>query len=80
MFATLRTAATAQMLVQGKLAEYLNRLAQLGVAGVRVDAAKHMNSWDMGSILQVSCHSTQSIDIIVSICASCGMRFMRHVA
>ena len=42
--------------MQGKIAEYLNRLAQLGVAGVRVDAAKHMNSWDMGSILQVGCH------------------------
>ena len=42
--------------MQGKIAYYLNKLAQLGVAGVRVDAAKHMNSWDMGSIFQVSCH------------------------
>ena len=48
----------ANTLVQGKIASYLNRLAQLGVAGVRVDAAKHVNSWDMGSILQVSRHFT----------------------
>lgn len=48
--------------MQGKIAGYLNRLAQLGVAGVRVDAAKHMNSWDMGSILQVC--STLSNDSI----------------
>lgn len=41
--------------MQGKVAVYLNKLAQLGVAGVRVDAAKHMNTWDMGSILQVCC-------------------------
>ena len=43
--------------MQGKLADYLNKLAQLGVAGVRVDAAKHMNDWDLGSILQVCCIS-----------------------
>lgn len=54
---TTRTLATIVLaLVQGKMAEYLNRLAQLGVAGVRVDAAKHVNSWDMGSILQVLCY------------------------
>ncbi len=39
--------------VQGKIAGYLNKLAQLGVAGMRVDAAKHMSSRDLGSILQV---------------------------
>ena len=39
--------------VQAKAAQYLNMLAQLGVAGVRVDAAKHMNEWDLGNILQV---------------------------
>ena len=39
--------------VQVKAAQYLNELAQLGVAGVRIDAAKHMNKWDLGSILQV---------------------------
>ncbi len=61
------------MLVQGKIAEYLNRLAQLGVAGVRVDAAKHMNSWDMGSILQVS----RYLRILETSAASrrpCGVR------
>ena len=39
--------------VQVKAAQYLNMLAQLGVAGVRIDAAKHMNKWDLGNILQV---------------------------
>ena len=32
--------------------QYLNMLAQLGVAGVRIDAAKHINKWDLGNILQ----------------------------
>ena len=44
---------TKQVAVQVKATQYLNRLAQLGAAGVRVDAAKHMNKWDVGSILQV---------------------------
>ena len=39
--------------VQAKAAQYLNMLARLGVAGVRIDAAKHMNKWDLGNILQV---------------------------
>ena len=39
--------------LQAKAAQYLNMLAQLGVAGVRIDAAKHMNKWDLGNILQV---------------------------
>lgn len=46
-------AAEVHYWLQGKVAEYLNRLAALGVAGVRVDAAKHINHWDLGSILQV---------------------------
>ncbi len=70
---TFPMATTSGVLVQGKIAEYLNRLAQLGVAGVRVDAAKHLNSWDMGSILQVSCNHIQSITMNVSRNASCGM-------
>ena len=64
-------AATAcVLLVQVSIAGYLNRLAQLGVAGVRVDAAKHMNSWDVGSILQVSPHPTHINNR--------GNRFERH--
>ena len=39
--------------VQAKAAQYLNMLAQLGVTGVRIDAAKHVNKWDLGNILQV---------------------------
>jgi glycosidase len=40
--------------VQARAAGYLNHLASQGVAGIRIDAAKHMNHWDLGSILQVS--------------------------
>ncbi|GCC45510.1 hypothetical protein chiPu_0029700, partial [Chiloscyllium punctatum] len=38
--------------VRGKIAEYLNHLIELGVAGFRVDAAKHMWPGDMGAIFQ----------------------------
>ncbi len=41
------------VVLQAHITEYLNRLASLGVAGVRIDASKHMNHWDVGSILQV---------------------------
>ncbi|EIE20972.1 hypothetical protein COCSUDRAFT_83531 [Coccomyxa subellipsoidea C-169] len=43
---------TSKPSVQAHITEYLNRLASLGVAGVRIDASKHMNHWDVGSILQ----------------------------
>lgn len=39
--------------LQEHITEYLNRLAALGVAGIRIDASKHMNHWDLGMILQV---------------------------
>lgn len=54
-----RVAGDAQLeqagvvVLQAHITEYLNRLASLGVAGVRIDASKHMNHWDVGSILQV---------------------------
>ena len=37
--------------VRGRIAEYLNDLVGLGVAGFRIDAAKHMNSDDLNAIL-----------------------------
>ena len=45
--------------MQAKAAQYLNMLAQLGVAGVRIDAAKHINKWDLGNILQVCIPSSR---------------------
>ncbi|MFS4459966.1 alpha-amylase [Bdellovibrio sp. HCB2-146] len=43
--------ATSSPYVQGKIAEYLNRLLDLGVAGFRIDAAKHIPAQDLESIL-----------------------------
>ncbi|CAL8462690.1 g2223 [Coccomyxa elongata] len=40
--------------VQSKIGAYLNDLKSLGVKGVRIDAAKHINNWDLGKILQVA--------------------------
>ena len=42
---------TADNYVQDTIAGYLNQLASLGVAGVRVDAAKHMSPSDISGIL-----------------------------
>ena len=36
--------------VRGKIANYLNHLIDLGVAGFRVDAAKHMWPGDLSAI------------------------------
>jgi len=36
--------------VRGKVVEYLNRLIEIGVAGFRVDAAKHMWPGDLQAI------------------------------
>ena len=41
------------LLLQMHITGYLNRLAALGVAGIRIDASKHINHWDLGMILQV---------------------------
>ena len=38
--------------LQSKIGAYLNDLKSLGVKGVRIDAAKHINNWDLGKILQ----------------------------
>ena len=43
--------ATAKPEVQEKLAGYLNDLVSVGVAGFRLDAAKHMPADDIGAIL-----------------------------
>lgn len=37
--------------VRGKIADYLNDLTSLGVAGFRIDAAKHMSSGDIANIV-----------------------------
>ena len=37
--------------VRGKIAEYLNHLIDLGVAGFRIDAAKHMPHQDIANII-----------------------------
>ncbi|ORZ31014.1 alpha-amylase [Catenaria anguillulae PL171] len=42
---------TASPYVQNRLKEYLNDLLSLGVAGFRVDAAKHIDSGELGAIL-----------------------------
>lgn len=42
---------TASNYVQGRLAEYLNHLLDLGVAGFRIDAAKHIPARDIKNIL-----------------------------
>ncbi|MEM0981843.1 MAG: alpha-amylase family protein [Cyanobacteria bacterium P01_H01_bin.58] len=43
---------TSSATVQKRLADYLVDLAELGVAGLRIDAAKHMAHQDLGAILQ----------------------------
>ena len=42
---------TGSPTVRAKIAEYLIRLARLGVAGFRIDAAKHMQQVELDSIL-----------------------------
>jgi alpha-amylase len=42
---------TGAAYVRGKIADYLVDLASLGVAGFRVDAAKHMSPTDVGAII-----------------------------
>lgn len=42
---------TSSPYVQGRIAEYLNDLVGLGVAGFRVDAAKHIDAGELGAIL-----------------------------
>ncbi|ESP02078.1 hypothetical protein LOTGIDRAFT_185931, partial [Lottia gigantea] len=37
--------------VRGKIADYLNHLIDLGVAGIRIDAAKHMWPGDIAAVL-----------------------------
>jgi alpha-amylase len=44
---------TGKQSVQVKIAAYLNDLLSLGVAGFRIDAAKHMAVEDIGAILQL---------------------------
>ncbi|WP_341678320.1 carbohydrate-binding module family 20 domain-containing protein [Niveibacterium sp. SC-1] len=42
---------TSTSYVRGKIADYLVDLANIGVAGFRVDAAKHMSPTDLGAII-----------------------------
>lgn len=48
---TLADLATGKAAVQKKIAAYLNDLLDLGVAGFRIDAAKHMSVADIAAIL-----------------------------
>lgn len=43
---------TGNPVVQARIAEYLNDLLSLGVAGFRIDAAKHMAEADIAAILE----------------------------
>ncbi|MFI2810672.1 carbohydrate-binding module family 20 domain-containing protein [Microbulbifer sp. JSM ZJ756] len=43
---------TESAYVQGKIADYLNDLISMGVAGFRIDAAKHMPAADINAIVQ----------------------------
>jgi len=38
--------------VQREVAKYLNRMADIGIAGIRVDAAKNMHTNDLGKVLR----------------------------
>lgn len=49
--ATLPDLDTGQDYVRGKLAAYLQDLVDIGVAGIRVDAAKHVSLEDLSAIL-----------------------------
>lgn len=42
---------TEDAYVQGKIADYLNDLTSIGVAGFRIDAAKHIPASDIGGII-----------------------------
>jgi len=42
---------TGKGYVQGKIADYLNDLTNIGVKGFRLDASKHMSAYDIGAIL-----------------------------
>jgi alpha-amylase len=53
MLGTLADLDTANPSVQSKIAGYLNDLLDLGVAGFRMDAAKHMSYEDIHDILQI---------------------------
>jgi len=50
---TLPDLDTGSPSVQAKIARYLDDLLSLGVGGFRIDAAKHMPSGDIGSILDL---------------------------
>ncbi|WP_054113963.1 carbohydrate-binding module family 20 domain-containing protein [Marinagarivorans algicola] len=47
---SLNDLATEKDYVQGKIADYMNDLTSLGVAGFRIDAAKHMPAGDIAAI------------------------------
>lgn len=38
--------------VQKKIADYINHMHELGISGIRIDAAKHQNVGDLGQILK----------------------------
>ena len=44
--------------VQGQIANYLNKLLMMGIDGVRIDAAKHMNPGDIAAFLRLTRQKT----------------------
>ncbi|BDA42333.1 Alpha-amylase A [Coccomyxa sp. Obi] len=60
---------TSKTSVQKHITKYLNRLAALGVAGIRIDASKHINHWDLGMILQ---DVNSSLYIYHEVLEGCG--------
>jgi alpha-amylase len=43
---------TSSEYVQEQIAGYLNHLAELGVSGIRIDAAKHQNATELAGIIK----------------------------
>lgn len=43
---------TSSDYVQGKIADYINKLASYGVRGIRIDAAKHQDANEMYGIVK----------------------------
>lgn len=56
--------------VQERIADYLNDLVNIGVTGLRFDAAKHMAAGDMAGIL-----SRVNLDGVF-VFSVCGIRFL----
>jgi len=52
--------------VQATVSAYLSRLSELGVAGVRIDAAKHQDSGELGQLLSRAAGNLYSFHEVIS--------------